>query len=179
MEYYLIGGYIMAEQWLINGQGIRKKEVFTLEEKEAALSKLWGRHIKYETEYCDMLIEHMSKGLSISSFAAKIKVCYGTIRKWVKEYPEFAAAHDVGQACKLQTLEAIGMKLSSQGGGNATAWRTMMSQNGWTELNDNPQQPSTPSVKDELGQPIINEEERIERLARIQQLKAKLERESI
>lgn len=49
-----------------------------------------GRPSKYKKEYCDLLIEHMSKGLSFESFAAVIKVNHDTIHEWCKVHKDFS-----------------------------------------------------------------------------------------
>lgn len=51
-----------------------------------------GRPSKYKPEYCQLLIEHMSTGLSFESFAAVIKVNRDTLYAWEKDYPEFSDA---------------------------------------------------------------------------------------
>lgn len=48
-----------------------------------------GRPPDYKPEYCAMLIDHMSKGLSYETFSAKIGTCRQTLYNWEKEYPEF------------------------------------------------------------------------------------------
>lgn len=48
-----------------------------------------GRPTKYKSEYCEMLQEHMAKGLSYEVFGAKIGVSRQTLYDWEKEYPEF------------------------------------------------------------------------------------------
>lgn len=48
-----------------------------------------GAPTLYKEEYCEMLIDHMSKGLSYEVFAAKIGVCRATLYQWEKEHPDF------------------------------------------------------------------------------------------
>ena len=55
-----------------------------------------GRPSKYKEEYCGMLIEHMSHGNPIETFAAKIHVTIDTVYEWVKVYPEFSEAKRIG-----------------------------------------------------------------------------------
>ena len=47
-----------------------------------------GRPSKYDSKYCDMLIEHMSEGLSFESFAGLIGTCKETIYEWTRKHPE-------------------------------------------------------------------------------------------
>ena len=55
-----------------------------------------GRPTKYKKEYCDLLINHMSSGLSFETFAAEINVVVSTIYQWTYDYPEFSEAKDLG-----------------------------------------------------------------------------------
>ena len=56
-----------------------------------------GRPSKYKPEYCEMIIEHMAKGLSIESFAGVVGVCEDTLNEWSKQYPEFKEARAIGK----------------------------------------------------------------------------------
>lgn len=49
-----------------------------------------GRPTKYKEEYCQMLIEHMSSGLSFESFAAVIDVNRDTLYEWAKVHSDFS-----------------------------------------------------------------------------------------
>ncbi len=61
-----------------------------------------GRPSDYDPKYCDMLIEHMSKGLSYASFGAVIDVVPSTIYLWEQKHPEFSEAKKRGfQNCLL------------------------------------------------------------------------------
>lgn len=57
-----------------------------------------GAPSKYKPEYCQWLIDHMSKGLSLECFAAKIDVDPHTISNWIKTNAEFNAAAKIGAA---------------------------------------------------------------------------------
>ena len=67
-----------------------------------------GRPTKYEQRFCDMGIEHMSEGASITSFAAEIGVCRATITVWMDEHPEFLAAVKAGKAKCAAWWEKLG-----------------------------------------------------------------------
>lgn len=47
---------------------------------------------KYKLEYCDLLIDMMSKGYSLGSFCAEIKINRDTAYNWKERHPEFAQA---------------------------------------------------------------------------------------
>ncbi len=63
----------------------------------------------FKKEYCDMLIEHMKKGSSFSSFNAVIRVPMATLHHWLKIVPEFAQAKEFGEAEYLLLMEKSGM----------------------------------------------------------------------
>lgn len=56
---------------------------------------------KYKKEYTDLLIKHMSEGLSFESFAGLIGVARSTLYDWVDTIPEFAAAKE--EACAISS----------------------------------------------------------------------------
>jgi len=51
-----------------------------------------GRPSLYDPMYCDMVVDHMQDGASITSFAAEIDVCRDTITEWCKVHEEFSLA---------------------------------------------------------------------------------------
>lgn len=67
-----------------------------------------GRPTKYEKRFCDMVIEHMSEGASITSFAAEIGVSRSTITEWVDQFPEFSVAVKTGKAKCAAWWEKLG-----------------------------------------------------------------------
>ena len=79
-----------------------------------------GRPPKYKPEYCDMLVEHMSEGSSMLSFAAEIDVARSTLNEWADKYPEFSEAVSRGKAKCAAWWETVGRKLAVTGEGNAT-----------------------------------------------------------
>jgi len=62
----------------------------------------FGRPTKYKPEYCQMLIDHMSKGFSFESFCAIINVHPDSLHEWVKTHKDFSVA-------KIQGKEMEGM----------------------------------------------------------------------
>jgi len=61
-----------------------------------------GRPTKYKHEYCSMLIEHMSNGLSYEAFAGVIGVCKFSLYEWEKNHEEFSDAKLIAfQKCQL------------------------------------------------------------------------------
>ena len=64
-----------------------------------------GRPTKYKSEYCEMIIEHMSKGKSLASFAASIGSYRELLYDWQKANPEFLHACKHAQELSLQWYE--------------------------------------------------------------------------
>ena len=55
-----------------------------------------GRPTSYEERYCDLLIQHMAKGLSYESFAGFLGVSKQTIYDWEKVNPDFLDSKKIG-----------------------------------------------------------------------------------
>jgi len=77
--------------------------------------------LQYKKEFCELLIKHMSMGLSFRSFSAVAKVTRTTLYDWVDKYPEFKEAKEMGEDNALLFLEkrlmakASGQDLKEQG----------------------------------------------------------------
>ncbi len=76
-----------------------------------------GRPTNYRPEYCQMIIEHMEDGSSVSSFAASINAARSTITQWADVHPEFMAALQVGKAKCAAWWDRRGRDIAVQGGG--------------------------------------------------------------
>lgn len=72
-----------------------------------------GRPTKYKPEYCQQLIDWMSKGNSFWSFAADVDVCFDTLSEWVRQYPEFSEAKRTGYSKLLKFDEQLALTGSS------------------------------------------------------------------
>ena len=57
--------------------------------------KILGRPSKYDPDFCEDLIEHMSQGYSFESFAGLKKVNQDTIHEWAKVHPAFSEAKKI------------------------------------------------------------------------------------
>ena len=61
-----------------------------------------GRPTKYKPEYCEQLVEHMSKGFSYTTFGAVIDVSLECLYEWERVHPEFSEAKKRAfQKCQL------------------------------------------------------------------------------
>jgi len=82
-----------------------------------------GQPSKYKSEFCEMLIEHMSKGLSFETFANVVCVSPDNVRSWRKTQPEFKDAYKIGCAKRLELYEKIGLQLATgKIKGNSSVW---------------------------------------------------------
>lgn len=51
-----------------------------------------GRPTKYDPKYCEMIVEFMADGSSMTAFASHIDVARSTINEWADKNPEFSEA---------------------------------------------------------------------------------------
>jgi hypothetical protein len=104
------------------------------------LSGQVGRPTDYKEEYCALLIEHMTDGLSYESFAGAIGVSKQTLYDWEKVNAQFLDAKKIGSAKSQLYFENIGNKyLTTQSGDgainlNTTNWIFQMKNRfGWRD----------------------------------------------
>lgn len=76
----------------------------------------------FEKKYCDMLIAHMSKGLSFESFGAEIHRGRDTLYRWARRYPEFQEAKQKAEAHCQKWWELRGMEGLTEKGFSAAIW---------------------------------------------------------
>lgn len=69
-----------------------------------------GRPTDYQPEFCQQLIEHMTKGYSFESFAGIVSVARRTLYLWADAHEEFMHAKDIGQGKCQVTWESIGIE---------------------------------------------------------------------
>lgn len=67
-----------------------------------------GRPTLYKPEYCELLVQHMTDGLSFESFAGKIGTCRSILYDWVRDHPEFSDAKSHGWDASLLYWELQG-----------------------------------------------------------------------
>lgn len=110
------------------------------DETKRPRSEPFGRPTLYKPEYCQMLIDHCSEGLSFEAFAGLIGVAGSTLYEWAKANPDFSEAKSQAmQKCRLW-WEKAGTQGMFMGGKdnpfNATIWVYNMKcrfRNEWTE----------------------------------------------
>lgn len=79
-----------------------------------------GRPTTYDSKYCQAVIDHMSDGASLTSFAASINCARSTINEWMAANPEFSEAVKIGKSKCAQWWEKVSRTNAVEGGGNAT-----------------------------------------------------------
>jgi len=95
-----------------------------------------GRPSKYEARFCDLVVEHMAEGASLTSFAAEIDVARSTINEWMGEHPDFSEACARAKAKCAAWWEKVNRSLALTGEGNAGACKlglTNMAADDWRE----------------------------------------------
>lgn len=68
-----------------------------------------GRPTKYKDEYCEMLIKHMSEGLSFESFGGIIDVDETTLYEWESVHKEFSLSKNKGILKSMVMWEKVGI----------------------------------------------------------------------
>jgi hypothetical protein len=64
-----------------------------------------GRPSTYEPRFCQMVVDFMAKGFSLTAFAGSIKAGKQTVYGWISEYPDFAEAVEQARAARVKALE--------------------------------------------------------------------------
>ena len=62
-----------------------------------------GRPSLYDPKFCDMVVEDMGQGYSLTAFAGLIGVNRSTITEWMNAHPDFSAAVTRGKAASPPT----------------------------------------------------------------------------
>jgi hypothetical protein len=52
----------------------------------------FGRPSLYKPEYCEMVIEAMAEGFSLTAFAGMIRVSRDAVYDWMRQHPDFSNA---------------------------------------------------------------------------------------
>lgn len=86
-----------------------------------AKAKPQGRPSKYKPAYAELMIEHMTEGASIASFAAEIGVARSTINQWAEDHEDFSEALKVGKAKCAAWWETRLRSIALAGGGPGAA----------------------------------------------------------
>lgn len=68
-----------------------------------------GRPSKYDPEYCELVVLHMSQGKALRSFGPKVNVHLDTLYEWQAAHPEFSEAIKKGRDKQYAFLEEKGL----------------------------------------------------------------------
>lgn len=68
---------------------------------------------KFRPEYCQALIDHMAKGYSIGTFGFTVGVSKGCVDAWLKKFPAFADAFELGTQARQYLFEGFAKAASS------------------------------------------------------------------
>lgn len=80
-----------------------------------------GRPSKYDESYCEVAVEYMRDGYSVTALAGHIGVARSTVFKWADEHPAFSDALKTGQALAAMWWEDCLRNVAKEGVGNASA----------------------------------------------------------
>lgn len=87
------------------------------------MARKMGAPSRYKPEYCQLLISHMSQGLSFESFGATVGVHREIAHKWAKVHAEFSEAKKTGTDNALVFWEKLGVGIAAgRIKGNAAIW---------------------------------------------------------
>ena len=75
-----------------------------------------GRPTDFRPIYCDLVIEALSEGKSLTAFAAEIGVARSTINYWMEHHPEFSEAANKAKAKCAAWWESKARSVASSGG---------------------------------------------------------------
>lgn len=97
-----------------------------------------GRPTEYKPEYCELLIEHMKRGLSFESFGAVVDCSEQTLYNWREEHPQFFESYKRGVSFSRNFWEELGLVGTTEGKNfNATTWIfNMKNRFKWRDLHD-------------------------------------------
>jgi len=97
-----------------------------------------GRPTTYEDRFCDLLIDHMTKGYSFESFAAITDTCKDTLYEWVKVHIEFSDAKKRATDKSRLFWEKVGIEnivnietMEKDESGNFNAVKTSLNSAAW------------------------------------------------
>ena len=79
--------------------------------------KKMGRPSSYRPEYCQLVIDCMAQGYSLTAFAGEIRHSMDAVCDWIAKHEDFSYAVKQGRAARVQALET--RLLSANNGGTA------------------------------------------------------------
>lgn len=103
--------------------------------KKYQFGKKLGAPTTYKEEFCKLLIDHMSEGMSFETFAAIIGTHRSTLYDWEKRHKTFADAHRRGNELAQEFFEKLGLGIATgHTKGNVAAWSFLCKNRiGWSD----------------------------------------------
>jgi len=107
-------------------------------DKSVAVPRKYGATASYKPEYCDMLIDFMSKGYSLEAFAGHVNTTISSVYRWLKhpDLGDFREAKNIGEGKQREFWEQVG-RLGLMGkikGFNTSVWIfNMKNRYGWSD----------------------------------------------
>ena len=110
-----------------------------------------GRPTIYREEFCQQLIDHMSQGLSMDSFAGEVGISKKTIYNWIDRQPEFLHAYNIGLSKSQLWWEKAGRSGMFKGGFSASVWIfSMKNKFNWVDKKESDNDKTLHTVRIEL-----------------------------
>ncbi len=72
-----------------------------------------GRPTKYDSKYCDQIIEYMCEGNSLASFCAEIRIARSTLDEWANANADFSVAKKEAVELSQTYWEAMGHRIAN------------------------------------------------------------------
>jgi len=119
-----------------------KRQAIPLEEMDRLRSEMKpepkrrGQPTKYDPKFCEMIIEHLSQGYSMESFAGVVSVSRDTIYEWRDKHPSFSDSINIGLSKSLLFWEKLGTggTVGKLKGFNCSSWIfSMKNRFKWTD----------------------------------------------
>lgn len=130
---------------------VKKKTPAKKKKTKAVVKKKMGRPDDYKPEYGEMLIKHMSAGLSVEAFSGEVRASKQTIYNWMKLYPDFLDAKRIGEGLSRLFWEKKGIEGMQTPGFNASIWIfNLKNRFGWADKKESNDDKHIHTVKIEL-----------------------------
>jgi hypothetical protein len=76
-----------------------------LQSRQKPEGYVFGRPTLYRPEYCEMVIQRMSEGVSLTAFAGTIGVSKNAVYEWIRAHAAFGDAVSCARAARTLWLE--------------------------------------------------------------------------
>lgn len=87
------------------------------------------KNSSYDPKYCELALDYMAKGYSITVLASKLGTTPAVLRDWKKKHKDFELALTVGKVKQQGYWEVQGMHNVTNKNYNTSLYKTIMAQN--------------------------------------------------